>query len=418
MRAPGPAKPSAGVVRRRATAPHMPAPKTPPSPEAVPPVRDFRTANPCANASGGVGRSPPARVRVRARPSQRAAVCRRDLLIINRAADSRPAWLALVPALGPALRRMATSRRPSPRATRVATPRGGIAQDGIRPRGTRGAATARDPRGDLRVRRAVARPVRFSTTRVLIKAARLARRARSPAPATARRARRLHAGPPAGRAARLPVRWPGAARAALMIALTSATTSAPTSAKIAAMAGRKPQDGMAIAPGGRWARARPPTSRGVGRKRRATVPARVTDITGTVIAARRRHVRSRARMCCGPGAIAQDRACKQRRSRSCRAQRQRAQAQPGEGQQGQQGYRVRPRPGRRMRGRRTVDVHRPSGRGVAPAGMAALLLPHPRGRHRAFRPTAWGAPLGGRPRRKAAIPDTSVSSRAAPARMH
>lgn len=402
MRAPGPAKPSAGVVRRRATVPHMPAPKTPPSPEAVPPVRDFRTANPCANASGGVGRSPRAQARVRARPSQRAAVCRRDLMIINRAADSRPAWLALVPALGPALRRMATSPRPSPRATRVATPRGGIPQDGIRPRGTQGAATARAPRRGPQVRRAVARPFRLSTTRVLIKAARLARRARSPAPATARR---LHAGPPAGRAASRP----GTAWAAMMIALTSA----PTSTKIAAMAGRKPQDGMAIARGGRRARARPPTSRGVGRKRRATVPARVTDIIGTVIAARRRHVRSRARMCCGPGAIAQDRACKQRR-----AQRQRAQAQPGQGQQGQQGYRARARPGRRMRGRRTVDVHRPSGRGVAPAGMAALLLPHPRGRHRAFRPTTWGAPLGGRPRRKAAIPDTSVSSRAAPARMH
>lgn len=60
---PGPAKPSVGVVRRRARAPHMPAPhmtvpKAPPYPEPAIPDRPFWTANLRANASGGGARSP------------------------------------------------------------------------------------------------------------------------------------------------------------------------------------------------------------------------------------------------------------------------------------------------------------------------------------------------------------------------
>lgn len=69
---PGPAKPSAGVVRRRAAAPRMPAPqmpipKAPPSLEQASPGIPSWTVNRCASANGGAGRSLPRQVLHRGR---------------------------------------------------------------------------------------------------------------------------------------------------------------------------------------------------------------------------------------------------------------------------------------------------------------------------------------------------------------
>ncbi|TCM55923.1 hypothetical protein C8J36_103289 [Rhizobium sp. PP-F2F-G48] len=112
-------------------------------------------------------------------------------------------------------------------------------------------------------------------------------------------------------------------------------------------------------------------------------PARVTGTTGIVIAGRRRRVRFRARMSSGPGATAQSQPMPARRSEQTS---------------------------------RPADApRRASGRAVAPARTAHPRLHPPRLRvcRRGPMLPRSAEPPGGRHRNRAAIPDISVSSRAA-----